>query len=447
MTEDTLLKETIPAQIDELLEKLWDGTDNTILISEISKNVVVAGRPAVQYLLELFRSAQIWATLRVFKRAKFEKIGKEDDGTLNGFSGDPWKNMESALVNILVKAGETAMAPLIEATKDSHWEVQERAIMALEVIGDIRAVEAFIDLLDHIMLKSKAEEALVRMALAKELPVIEELIKKSETKSIKIRKEVIRLLAKMRSSDYDRAAFAFRGLLIKMLSEPIQLICKEAAKALDELGWKPSDTEEALYLIAKEEWEKVGSLGVLAVRPLTKMLPDLSYSVLKKAVGVLEKLNWNPSSDTEKILYFIATGNWEAIASLGLPAIESLTKALSRYGHMEVQKGVPRAWEKIYSQITTIYFGGAPGDKNRAVWHNPDVSNLIIPIKNLNKVEVDTATYDFHQVERFITYAANYLDKKYLKKCVKVNIHGDPGKLHQNLRNLFEEMFGSVKFN
>lgn len=71
---------------------------------------------------------------------------------------------------------------------------------------------------------------------------------------------------------------------------------------------------------------------------------------------------------------------------------------------------------------------------------NPEVSALTIPMSRLKQVIINTETYDFHQVEHFLTYAVNYIGQKHLKKHVEVHIYGDPKKLHLNIYNSFHNV-------
>lgn len=77
-------------------------------------------------------------------------------------------------------------------------------------------------------------------------------------------------------------------------------------------------------------------------------------------------------------------------------------------------------------------------------WQNPDCSTLMIPLSHLREIIVYPETYDFHQLERFLTYAVNCIGQKHLKKDVDVHIYGDPENLEQNLRNNFENLCRSV---
>ncbi len=87
--------------------------------------------------------------------------------------------------------------------------------------------------------------------------------------------------------------------------------------------------------------------------------------------------------------------------------------------------------------IETILFGALSSNTCHPLTtlKNPDVSELAVPMNRVRHVFIDTETYDFYQVERFLTYAVNYIGQKHLKKHVNVHIYGDPDKLHPNLRN------------
>lgn len=66
---------------------------------------------------------------------------------------------------------------------------------------------------------------------------------------------------------------------------------------------------------------------------------------------------------------------------------------------------------------------------------NPDVSSLTTPFFHLTHLHIHTDSYDFHQLERFLTYAVNYIGEDYLEEHVEVHLHGNPAKLDSNLRN------------
>lgn len=102
--------------------------------------------------------------------------------------------------------------------------------------------------------------------------------------------------------------------------------------------------------------------------------------------------------------------------------------------------------KKLCSKVSTVTFGEIAAKCLIRSLYNPEVAELTIPLKKLNKVLINTESCDSRQIERFITYAINYIGKTRLKKKVEVHICGEPEKLHQNLRNLFEDLFKAVKY-
>ena len=66
---------------------------------------------------------------------------------------------------------------------------------------------------------------------------------------------------------------------------------------------------------------------------------------------------------------------------------------------------------------------------------------------NLKKILVQTETYDFLLIEKFLTYAVNHIGRKHLKKKTEVHIYGNPDKLHPNLYNLFSSLSKKVEFH
>ena len=90
-----------------------------------------------------------------------------------------------------------------------------------------------------------------------------------------------------------------------------------------------------------------------------------------------------------------------------------------------------------WHEVEQVVFGAAlPGMASKATTLlNPDVSDLHVPFLRLTRIVVVTSEYNFHLVERFLTYAINTLGQTYLKTTVDVELYGDPAELHPNLRN------------
>lgn len=128
---------------------------------------------------------------------------------------------------------------------------------------------------------------------------------------------------------------------------------------------------------------------------------------------------------------------------------------LSVYGAME---NFPPAFSQAFSHCRhvdidteTIVFGTGTRHEYeyaaKTCWQNPDTSHLMLPLDNLKEIIVYTDSYDFHLLERFLTYAVNYVGQKDLKKEVEVRIHGDPDQLPDNIRNNFTNLCNEVIYH
>jgi hypothetical protein len=87
--------------------------------------------------------------------------------------------------------------------------------------------------------------------------------------------------------------------LVSFLGDPDMKVRHRALDALSQLG--DQDTVEPIFHLLEEVDFKM----------------DPSLSVRKKAAGLLESLGWQPESDKQKILYYLAKGEVEPISGLG----------------------------------------------------------------------------------------------------------------------------------
>lgn len=153
-------------------------------------------------------------------------------------------------IEALVEIGEPAVEPLIQALNNESWVVREAATEALGKIGDERAVEPLIKVLDD-----EDETTFVREAAAEALGEI------GDERAIEPLAHAL--------TDID--------------------VLKNAAVALDKLGWAPqNESEKAYYLIAKNQWDELTRLGEPAVEPLIHTLTDMD--VREEAVETLTRI-------------------------------------------------------------------------------------------------------------------------------------------------------------
>lgn len=100
----------------------------------------------------------------------------------------------------------------------------------------------------------------------------------------------------------------------------------------------------------------------------------------------------------------------------------------------------------IYSRIKTVTFGDFNDDASwSTIWHNPPTEAFTEELPHLKTILIDAETYDFDQLERFLTYAVNHIGQKYLKKKVTAYIYSDPESLHPNIRNSLENLCKKVR--
>jgi hypothetical protein len=137
----------------------------------------------------------------------------------------------------------------------------------------------------------------------------------------------------------------------------------KAAEILDKIGWKSSNNREsALYLAAKQEWNKLPAVGKEAVGPLIDALKEEELLVRSKAVKALGKIG--DAGAVEPIIKalkdkasFVREKAAEALGEIGDPlAIEPLFAAL-RDNHPHVRREAQNALKIIHRNIPTEDFG------------------------------------------------------------------------------------------
>jgi len=119
--------------------------------------------------------------------------------------------------------------------------------------------------------------------------------------------------------------------LVRTLKDENLLVREEAANALDKLNWTPvNDTENAYYLIAKEQWNELVKLGKPAIEPLIQALEyedcreSVQYSLAEIGEPAIEPLIQALKSPD----YRIKDGATESLEKIGEPVIEPLIQAL-----------------------------------------------------------------------------------------------------------------------
>ena len=88
-----------------------------------------------------------------------------------------------------------------------------------------------------------------------------------------------------------------------------------------------------------------------AIKPLIDRLEDEFYKVQFAAAKALGLLNWQPVKASERAVFFIAHGNWDEVANIGVEAIEKLAIVLE-HGNSSPRREAVLALKKIGGEQT-----------------------------------------------------------------------------------------------
>lgn len=149
-----------------------------------------------------------------------------------------------------------------------------------------------------------------------------------------------------------------------------------------------------------------------ATEPLLKILvdPNETMNEREQAIVALKKV-----------------GDFRTIASL-LDVLE--------HEKSNMHQSIKVTLAILLRKIRLVYFGQHQSHLEQYhALRNPEVASLIIPMSHLRTIVIDVSSCDVAQVERFITYAVNYIGQKHLKRHVKAQIYGKPEQLPPNIRN------------
>jgi hypothetical protein len=191
----------------------------------------------------------------------------------------------------------------------------------------------------------------------------------------------------------------------------------------------------------------LGSLGdETVIVSLLNALLDSDSSVRRTAAETLEQRGWKAGNDEEKVYYLAAKQRWEVLLEVGAQAVKPLFRLLA-VPDDELRRQVSRSLKHAFVFIRVVFFGETLPDAITppTTLLNPDTSEFTLPLSSLKRVEIHPASYDPLLVERFLTYAVNYVGEDYLKEHVDVHIYGAIEDLHPNLRNALTNLCKHVQ--
>jgi HEAT repeat protein len=186
--------------------------------------------------------------------------------------------------------------------------------------------------------------------------------------------------------------------------------------------------------------------GERVTATLVHALEDDDAIVRYEAAEVLIQRGWAPENAEDTIRATIARDVWESLKTFGAEALPFLI-VRSTDKDRNVRENVAALLTELLSSVTIVVFGNlqVKASRKRITFKNPDVEALTLPMEHLKHLVVHIPTFDFHALERFLTYAINHIGQQYLRQHVIVHLYGEPTDLHPNLRNTLNNLCKEVK--
>ncbi|WAC05713.1 MAG: HEAT repeat domain-containing protein [Methanoregula sp.] len=161
-----------------------------------------------------------------------------------------------------------------------NFDIQWRAADALGTVG-AEAVPVLLASLHHRSINTRvgAIEALAAIRDARATGPLATLLKSEETSEIRW----AAALALGEIGDTNSIP-----LLVKSLQDMDRYVRYGAAKALEQLGWKPeSDADKAYYLLAHQNWDGAKKIGRQATGPIISLLKEKHPATRARMVELL----------------------------------------------------------------------------------------------------------------------------------------------------------------
>ncbi len=257
---------------------------------------------------------------------------------------DPDSFIRRFTVEALGRIGDpSAVRPLATLLHDQDKDVREITLKVLEKIGDTSAIEPLVVLLNdrNHDRRHRALDALEKLGWQPTDDtqcILVNITRNRWEEIVHYGERAIELLTTVLNRSWDVEQRAVVETLQKIGGvRTHNALAKWDSSSLSKNG------SGDLCLAA----EVVGKLGdVSAIEPLTALLNNWNHSVRKAVLGALEKLGWQPTDDTQRILVDIARSKWEAVVHYGERAVEPLTVVLNQRNYDE-QRAVAEVLRKI----------------------------------------------------------------------------------------------------
>ena len=247
-------------------------------------------------------------------------IGSPATDALVGLLKNPDPDIRWRAASILGDGGDRqAVGPLVAALEDTDGRVASSAALALGELRDEEAVDPLIRAYrtGNPDLSRDSVAALGRIGSRRAVAAI---IEASGDESPDVRLSAIRAMGRIRDVRVLPA-------LLPFFQDPDPTVRFEAVRAVRPYSGRKTDPLLIRALgdpdagVRREAARQVGRRRVgAAVQPLTRLFEDPDTGVRKAAARALERIGWRPVDPGEQLAYLIAKEEWEEIQRLGLLA-------------------------------------------------------------------------------------------------------------------------------
>lgn len=251
------------------------------------------------------------------------------------------------------------------------------------------------------------------------------------------------------------------GVLVQTLKDTAPTVRAASATALGQLE-DPRGIEALIQALGDTDPARLGdrnpevqraAASALKRMPGERVTTTLVYAledddaiVRHEAADVLIQRGWTPENPDDTIRYAIAKEDWESLKTFGAEALPLLI-ARSTDKDRSIRDHVAGLLTEFLSSVKIVVFGKlqVKASRKRITFKNPDVEALTLPMERLEHLVVHIPTYEFHALERFLTYAINHIGQQYLRQHVVAHLYGETTELHTNLRNTLNNLCKEVK--
>lgn len=148
---------------------------------------------------------------------------------------------------------------------------------------------------------------------------------------------------------------ALREYAIEELRNKKRSLREQTAEILDKIGWKPGDNaEKVYYLIAKEDWDELAKIGKPALESLILCLKDDEVDIRMNATRVLGKIGDVKAIDHLRSCLLLSPGFNEVSWNNYKALVQVVSEALASIGKPDIEPLIKELKDAEHSVLNGI---------------------------------------------------------------------------------------------